>query len=161
MTALPCQLTLAIPSEQAMASLAMRLADDLQPGDVLALNGPMGSGKTTFVRHLGRALGVREPVTSPTFALIHDYETGRIPLTHVDLYRLGEENAHRLSGDLLTIADEGRSVLLVEWAGYGAFMDDLSNFQIDLAYDPDAPDARIMTIHSRRPLPGLTEDALP
>ena len=63
------------------------LAAELAPGEVVLVSGELGSGKTTFVRGACRALGVRGPVTSPTFTLGHRYE-GRVPVSHVDLYRL-------------------------------------------------------------------------
>jgi tRNA threonylcarbamoyladenosine biosynthesis protein TsaE len=65
------------------------LAAELAPGDVVLVSGELGAGKTTFVRGALRALGVREPVTSPTFVLGHLYEGARGPLAHLDLYRLG------------------------------------------------------------------------
>jgi tRNA threonylcarbamoyladenosine biosynthesis protein TsaE len=65
------------------------LAAELAPGDVVLVSGELGAGKTTFVRGALRALGVREPVTSPTFVLGHLYDGARGPLAHLDLYRLG------------------------------------------------------------------------
>ena len=61
----------------------------LRPGDVVLVSGELGAGKTTFVRGALRALGVTEPVTSPTFTIGHRYEGGRVPVAHLDLYRLG------------------------------------------------------------------------
>jgi len=68
--------------------VAARFAAELRPGDVVLVSGELGSGKTTFVRGAARALGVREPVTSPTFTIGHRYE-GETPVSHLDLYRLG------------------------------------------------------------------------
>jgi tRNA threonylcarbamoyladenosine biosynthesis protein TsaE len=65
-----------------------RLAGGLRPGDVVLVAGDLGAGKTTFVRGALRALGVREPVTSPTFVVGHLYEGAHGPLAHLDLYRL-------------------------------------------------------------------------
>lgn len=70
-------------------ALAQRLAAALKPGDVVLLAGELGSGKTTFVRGACRALGVTGAVTSPTFTIGRRYE-GRIPVSHLDLYRLGD-----------------------------------------------------------------------
>jgi tRNA threonylcarbamoyladenosine biosynthesis protein TsaE len=71
------------------AALAAELAAGLQPGDVVLVSGEMGAGKTTFVRGACRALGVTVPVTSPTFTIARRYEDGRVPVSHLDLFRLG------------------------------------------------------------------------
>lgn len=67
--------------------LAAELADELGPGTVIALHGELGAGKTCFIQGLAAALGIDEPITSPTYTLIGEYE-GRLPLHHIDLYRL-------------------------------------------------------------------------
>ncbi|MBD0290114.1 MAG: tRNA (adenosine(37)-N6)-threonylcarbamoyltransferase complex ATPase subunit type 1 TsaE [Thermoleophilia bacterium] len=67
--------------------IAAELAGDLEVGDVVTVAGELGAGKTTFVRGACRALGVRGPITSPTYALAHRYE-GRVAVSHLDLYRL-------------------------------------------------------------------------
>lgn len=89
-----------------------RLAADLSPGDVVVIAGELGAGKTTLIRGACRALGVEGPVTSPTFTLGQRY-SGRLPVSHLDLYRLegleGEDPA--LLDDYL---DDG-SVAFVEW----------------------------------------------
>jgi tRNA threonylcarbamoyladenosine biosynthesis protein TsaE len=64
------------------------LAGRLEPGDVVLVTGELGSGKTTFVRGASRALGVTDPVTSPTFTIGHIYEGGSVEVAHLDLYRL-------------------------------------------------------------------------
>lgn len=94
--------------------LATRLAADLRPGDVVWLVGPLGAGKTTFVRGLAAALGASDDVASPTFALVHAYE-GRVPLVHADLYRLGEAEVAGLGLDEIA-AD---AILAVEWPERG------------------------------------------
>ena len=72
------------------AEIAAGLAAALDLGDVVLITGGLGAGKTTFVRGAARALGVREPVTSPTFTIGQRYD-GRFPVTHLDLYRLGAD----------------------------------------------------------------------
>ncbi len=86
----------------------------LRPGDVLALEGPLGAGKTTLVQGLARGLGVpREvPVTSPTFTLVAEYP-GRVPLRHADFYRV--ESAARLADAGFDDLLDGDGVLVVEW----------------------------------------------
>jgi len=87
------------------------LADQLQPGDLLALEGDLGAGKTTFTQGLGRGLGVRQVVNSPTFTIIKEYQ-GRLPLYHMDVYRVGDDV------DSLGLDDYffGEGVCVVEWA---------------------------------------------
>lgn len=70
-------------------ALGAALAAGLRPGDVVLLYGEMGSGKTTFVRGAVRALGHDGPVTSPTYTIAHRYESGPVPVAHMDLHRLG------------------------------------------------------------------------
>ena len=94
---------------KAVASALARLAE---PGDLLVLSGDLGAGKTTFTQGFARALGVTEPVTSPTFVLHRSYQ-GRLRLHHLDVYRLGgpdEADDLDLPGLL-----EGDAVTLVEW----------------------------------------------
>ena len=66
------------------------MAVRLRPGDVVAYTGDLGAGKTAFTRGIARGLGIPEGVTSPTFTIVNEYEGGRLPLFHFDLYRLGD-----------------------------------------------------------------------
>jgi tRNA threonylcarbamoyladenosine biosynthesis protein TsaE len=94
-------------------AVAAGLAQGLHPGDVVLVSGELGAGKTTFVRGAARALGVQVPVTSPTFTIARRYEDGRLPVSHLDLFRLdglgGEEP------DLLADELTGDRVAFVEW----------------------------------------------
>ena len=76
-------------SPEETEALGEALAGQLEPGTVIAFTGDLGAGKTAFVRGLARGLGVRERVTSPTFTTVNEYEGGRLPLFHFDMYRLG------------------------------------------------------------------------
>ena len=76
-------------SPEETEALGARLARALEPGAVVAFTGDLGAGKTAFVRGLARGLGIRDRVTSPTFTIVNEYEGGRLPLFHFDLYRLG------------------------------------------------------------------------
>ena len=73
-------------------ALGAALADKLTPGAVVAFSGDLGAGKTAFVRGMARGLGITERVTSPTFTIVNEYEGGRLPLFHFDMYRLGSSD---------------------------------------------------------------------
>ena len=100
-------------SERDTRAIAARVAASLKPGDVLLLAGDLGAGKTAFVRGLAEGLGV-DPgeVTSPTFTLVHEYRGGRLPLIHIDLYRLERADLDEIGLDQ-DLADQG--VTAVEW----------------------------------------------
>ncbi|HYQ40386.1 MAG TPA: tRNA (adenosine(37)-N6)-threonylcarbamoyltransferase complex ATPase subunit type 1 TsaE [Polyangiaceae bacterium] len=103
-----------LPTRRSTQKLAQSLAPSLAASDLVVLTGPLGSGKTFFVRALCRALGLPSTlrVTSPTFTLVQEYETAP-PLAHADLYRLtGPEQLRELGLDAQR--DDGR-ILLVEW----------------------------------------------
>ena len=92
---------------------AARLARACGPGAIFALHGDLGAGKTCFAQGLGNAWGVHEPVCSPTYVLVHEYE-GERPLVHIDLYRLnGPDEVLALGWDEMM---ESGAVIAVEWA---------------------------------------------
>jgi tRNA threonylcarbamoyladenosine biosynthesis protein TsaE len=101
-------------TRRATRQLGQRLAKMLKEGDLVILDGPLGSGKTFLARALCRALGLRASIAvqSPTFSLVHEHET-RPPVAHADLYRLEHRSSVRELG-LDAMRDEGRLVL-VEW----------------------------------------------
>lgn len=76
-------------SREETESVGGRLADALDRGRVVAFTGDLGAGKTAFVSGMARSLGVEDRVTSPTFTIVNEYEGGRLPLFHFDMYRLG------------------------------------------------------------------------
>ena len=95
-----------IQSERDTEKFGMELAESLVAGDVLALMGDLGAGKTTLTKYIAKGLGVKETVTSPTFTIVNEYLSGRLPLFHFDAYRLGGEqssntpvDAYRLGGE--------------------------------------------------------------
>lgn len=111
-------------------ALAAELAAELNPGAVVALHGDLGAGKTCFVQGLAAALGIDEPVTSPTYTLIGEYQ-GRLPLHHIDLYRLsGPEEALGLGLEEYFDAD---GITAIEWAerAEGLLPPDLLHIQIN------------------------------
>lgn len=105
-------------SAAATEAIGARLADRLGAGDLVVVSGEVGAGKSTLIRGACRALGVTEPVTSPTFTIGQRYVGGRLPISHLDLYRLagleGEDPA--LLEDYL----RPDSVAFVEWPAAGA-----------------------------------------
>lgn len=126
-------------------ALAAAIAGLAKVGDVILLAGDMGAGKTAFAQGFGRALGITEPITSPTFTVVHTYDTGRVVLHHADLYRLDRRSEiDDLGLDELT---EGRGILLVEWGDVLAetFGDHLA---ILIERTDDSDDARRITIRS-------------
>jgi tRNA threonylcarbamoyladenosine biosynthesis protein TsaE len=91
-----------------------QFAGNLKPGDVLALVGELGGGKTQFVKGLAAAIGAITPVTSPTFTLLHEYSGGRLPIYHFDFFRVEDrESAERLGVDDYFFGD---GVSVIEWA---------------------------------------------
>ena len=89
-------------------------AGKLKPGDVLALTGDLGSGKTEFAKGLSAALGATTPATSPTFTLLHEYSGGRLPIYHFDFFRVEDrQSAERLGLDDYFFGD---GVSVIEWA---------------------------------------------
>ena len=103
---------LKVETPEQMRALGERLAGLLRAGDLVVLTGELGAGKTTLVQGIGAGLGVRAPVVSPTFVIARVHRDGRLPLIHVDAYRLGSDAE---VDDLDLDADLGSAVTVVEW----------------------------------------------
>ncbi|MDD6096054.1 MAG: tRNA (adenosine(37)-N6)-threonylcarbamoyltransferase complex ATPase subunit type 1 TsaE [Firmicutes bacterium] len=97
-----------------MRELGLELAAALEPGDIIAMVGNLGTGKTTLSKYIAEGLGVTEALSSPTFNIVKEYRSGRLPLFHFDVYRLSSGD------DLVDIGAEdylyGDGVCLIEWA---------------------------------------------
>jgi tRNA threonylcarbamoyladenosine biosynthesis protein TsaE len=112
---------LELPGAADTEALGERLAAGLRAGDLVVLSGPLGAGKTVFVRGLARGLGVLGPVTSPTFVIAREHRPGPggagVPLVHVDAYRLGSTGADVAAelDDLDLDTDLADAVVAVEW----------------------------------------------
>ena len=101
-------------NEAETLELARKLAQEAQPGDVFALNGQLGAGKTVFARGFAEGLGIDSHITSPTFTIMQAYEDGRLPFYHFDIYRIS---------DIMELYDigfddylSGQGVSVIEWA---------------------------------------------
>ncbi len=125
-----------MPTAEDMRALGARLAAELRPGDLLVLTGGLGAGKTTFVQGLGAGLGVGGPVVSPTFVIARVHRDGRLPLVHVDAYRLGSV-AEVDDLDLDAALDE--SVTVVEW-GEG-LVEELAGDRLEVRLERSADEA--------------------
>jgi tRNA threonylcarbamoyladenosine biosynthesis protein TsaE len=108
-----------LPDSDATQNFGAALAQTIEDRAVIALIGPMGAGKTTLVKAVAAGLGVREIVNSPTFTMLNEYHSGRLPLYHMDLYRLSEEQTPAPLGLLVAEIEEfieTPMVAMFEWA---------------------------------------------
>src|ERR1700691_458856 len=124
-----------VPTDAEMRDLGRRLAKILRAGDLVILAGPLGAGKTTLVQGIGEGLGVRGPVTSPTFVIarVHPVLSGAGPaLVHADAYRLGSISE---VDDLDLDTDASTAVTVVEW-GTG-LAEGLSEDRLEISIQPD------------------------
>ncbi|TDL74949.1 tRNA (adenosine(37)-N6)-threonylcarbamoyltransferase complex ATPase subunit type 1 TsaE [Peribacillus frigoritolerans] len=99
-------------SPEVTTKLAVRLGELVNPGDVITLEGDLGAGKTTFTKGLAKGMGIQKNVNSPTFTIMKEYRDGRLPLYHMDVYRM-EDSEEDLGFDEFF---EGEGVTVVEWA---------------------------------------------
>jgi len=127
-------------------AIASRLADVARAGDILSLIGDLGAGKTVFAKGFGAGLGVPGTITSPSFILMAEYE-GRLPLFHLDLYRLADAAEAVASGLLDERQAEG--VTLIEWADRlgGALL----HGRLDLLIDGTGDETRTITLRTTDP----------
>lgn len=106
--------TIKIKNEAETKAFGTELGKNARPGQVIALIGDLGTGKTTLTRYIALGLGVSETVSSPTFTVVKEYESGRLPLYHFDMYRIGDAD------ELFNIGAheyfDGDGLCVVEWA---------------------------------------------
>jgi len=122
-------------------AIAAALAGWLRSGDIVVLSGEMGAGKTAFAQGVGAALGVDQPLTSPTFTLVNSYDCDRFSVHHADLYRL--ERTTELADLALVELAEFSGVVLVEWGEVAA--DALGDhLSVHLEVDDDDPDDDVL-----------------
>lgn len=103
-----------IKNEEDTREFGLVLADSLKEGSIVALIGDLGTGKTTLTKYIARGLGIEETITSPTFNIVKEYDSGRLPLYHFDVYRLTDpEDMYELGYEEYFF---GRGVSIIEWA---------------------------------------------
>ena len=137
---------LTVPDPEAMHALGLRLGAELRAGDLVVLTGPLGAGKTTLTRGIGEGLGVRGPVSSPTFVLArtHPSLVGGPPLVHVDAYRLGSP-AELDDLDL----DVEASVVVVEWGA--GMVDGIAESVLEVRIERAPDDTRAVELDGTGP----------
>lgn len=108
-----CNVKISLSAEETF-HIGKELAEQAKPGDVFCLYGDLGTGKTVFSQGFGAGLGIREPISSPTFTILKEYDEGRLPLYHFDVYRIGSEDEMDEIGYYEFVDGEG--VCLIEWA---------------------------------------------
>jgi tRNA threonylcarbamoyladenosine biosynthesis protein TsaE len=142
----PVLAELRVPTAAQMRGLGRRLAALLRAGDLVVLTGPLGAGKTTLVQGIGEGLGVRGPVTSPTFVIarVHPSADGGPDLVHADAYRLGSRAE---VDDLDLDADLERSVTVVEW-GEG-LVEELADSHLEVSIETGHSDLRAVRLVGR------------
>ncbi|MGY1684138.1 tRNA (adenosine(37)-N6)-threonylcarbamoyltransferase complex ATPase subunit type 1 TsaE [Geodermatophilus sp. SYSU D00804] len=126
-----------LPTPEDTRALGAALAAVVRPGDLVVLTGPLGAGKTALTQGLGAALGVTEPVTSPTFVIARVHRGGRLPLVHVDAYRLGSVAD---VDDLDLDASTEESVTVVEWGA--GLVERLADEHLEVRLDRRDDDVR-------------------
>lgn len=131
-------------------TFAVALSKQCNAGTVIGLNGSLGAGKTTFTQHLGKALLVTETIASPTFVLVHEYLSGKLPIIHLDFYRLGEENSDSLVDEIIPMIEEGQSLVVAEWTTYAPFFQEYVT--IDIQINVTENDTRVITVNSNTPI---------
>ena len=131
-------------------ALGFRFGRSARPGQVFALSGNLGAGKTVFAQGFAEGLDMKLPVTSPTFTLLQLYPGGRLPLCHMDAYRLEDEGELEAVGGHEYLGGDG--VCLVEWPEMVAFLLPADTVWIRLERLPEkGPDIRRITVEGGEP----------
>jgi len=116
--------------------LAERFANLIQEGCFVNLFGEIGAGKTAFVKMVADALEVQEKVTSPSFTILNEYHSGKLPIYHFDLYRLENEGVKTIADELREYSD-GKQLTFVEWAEFSQNEIPFDRIEINVTYDDD------------------------
>ena len=137
-----------LPYIEATQQLGITLGETLNAGSVILLEGDLGAGKTTLVQGIGKVLGIIEPIVSPTFTLINEYPEGRIPLYHLDLYRLEPQEVTGLNLESYWEGIEVTpGIVAIEWAERMPYLPD-SYLKVCLTYGENGDrQAEIITVN--------------
>lgn len=122
------------------AKLAKEFSKFLDNGAFICLYGEIGAGKTAFVKKLAEAIGVTERVTSPSFVILNEYHSAKLPMYHFDLYRLESAGISTIEDELREYTS-GKKITLVEWAEFDSGALPFDRIEINVTYDDN--DARI------------------
>ena len=118
--------------EQEVRSFGICLGEKASPGQIIALSGDLGAGKTTLTKAIAEGLGIRETVTSPTFTIVKEYRSGRLPLFHFDVYRIGDiDEMYELGYEEYFFGD---GVCVIEWADLIEELIPEDAMRIEIAY---------------------------
>jgi len=134
--------TITVTSPEATMQIGEQLGQLVQPGDLLLLDGDLGAGKTTLTKGLAKGLGIIGNVKSPTFTLIREYRQGRVPLYHMDVYRLEDGGAEDLGLDEYF---DGDGVSVVEWSELIADLLPANYLRVAISRNDIADDQRVIT----------------
>lgn len=135
--------TITVTSPEATMQLGAKLGPLLKPSDLILLDGDLGAGKTTFTKGLAASLGIKNNVKSPTFTLIREYHQGRLPLYHMDVYRLEDGGAEDLGLDEYF---DGDGVSVVEWSEFIADLLPATYLRITLQRSGTVDDQRTIRL---------------
>lgn len=138
--------TIVTENEKQTIDLAKTLTEYLEPGMTILLDGDLGAGKTTFTKGIGAALGVKRIIKSPTYTIVREYQDGKFPLYHIDLYRLEESEVEDLGLDEYF---EGAGVSVVEWPSIAPDDLPLERLELALRVNPSEPEKREITLTGR------------
>ncbi|MEY8292291.1 tRNA (adenosine(37)-N6)-threonylcarbamoyltransferase complex ATPase subunit type 1 TsaE [Carnobacteriaceae bacterium 52-44] len=138
-------ITIVTNNEQETIEFAKKLTKYLKPGMTILLEGDLGAGKTTFTKGVGEGLGVKRIIKSPTYTIVREYQDGKYPLYHVDLYRLTQNEVPELGLDEYF---EGEGISVVEWPSVAP--EDLPEHRLEIELAPavEAPEKRTITVQA-------------
>ena len=126
--------------EEDTLELAENLESEKFPGMVICLDGELGSGKTVFVKGFAKSLGITENITSPTFNIVKEYETGELPLNHMDVYRLEDTDETIVFNDYFKSDD----ITIIEWSEL--IKDQLPDERLDIRFKVIDENTRVLVL---------------